>query len=644
MKKFKLFLDFSTLLLISGLLFLFFFKENEEIIPESSNILTISNWDKSNSKSKVLDVIESGAKNQNIQIIKSVKDFDNKKEFFVFNSKRNNSDFIRNKTSLLTPSDLLNREIKGKYYIIGEHFNVEELTSELKKAGLTSEVEYINRNILFFELVIDNDLLVPFIFLGVLYLLYFLYDRGYNLKFYAIQKLHGFSTTRIIFHNIHIKIIYWLVLTTIFFIANILIIHIANLELDFLMFIRRFIVLLFVFACITTLLWLISYSLLLKLSIPLTLKGKKGYKFSIFMGTFTKCIMVLILSFLLAQNLNAYTKLKNIYDSEKIWQKLDNYYTLEISPNIRNSEEKQILETNIYNLIKKSEQLGGLLLKNNNIANPDKNNYIPENGNVFFINNNFLNFYKNINHDFKRIVNHSDKINVFIPPRLQYQKSEIQKNHQGWIDFQKQQNKKVDVQVLSKNVSVFSFDRTTNLKFGYLDSPIVMLLTPDDLTGDFYLAAVSQGGYLFKDLDTLKQLLKDNHLEEEISGITNYKDSVLNELNETKTKMIITIVTIIINVFILLIATVFETIQYFSWNKKQLLLRKIHGYSLFSSNVRYLTISILLSIMLAYATHILFGSKILLFIIMSIAIIQHLLQIAYIKYLEKYFKDLMREI
>ncbi|HCV9250405.1 TPA: DUF1430 domain-containing protein, partial [Staphylococcus aureus] len=70
----------------------------------------------------------------------------------------------------------------------------------------------------------------------------------------------------------------------------------------------------------------------------------------------------------------------------------------------------------------------------------------------------------------------------------------------------------------------------------------------------------------------------------------------------------------------------------------------IHGYSLFSSNVRYLTISILLSIMLAYTTHILFGSKILLFIIMSIAIIQHLLQIAYIKYLEKYFKDLMREI
>ena len=48
--------------------------------------------------------------------------------------------------------------------------------------------------------------------------------------------------------------------------------------------------------------------------------------------------------------------------------------------------------------------------------------------------------------------------------------------------------------------------------------------------------------------------------------------------------------------------------------------------------------------MLAYTTHILFGSKVLLFIIMSIAIIQYLLQIAYIKYLEKYFKRFNEEI
>ncbi len=45
------------------------------------------------------------------------------------------------KHGFLTPSDLLNREIKGKYYLVGEHFN--RSLSELKKARLTSEVEYM---------------------------------------------------------------------------------------------------------------------------------------------------------------------------------------------------------------------------------------------------------------------------------------------------------------------------------------------------------------------------------------------------------------------------------------------------------------------------------------------------------------------
>ena len=51
------------------------------------------------------------------------------------------------------------------------------------------------------------------------------------------------------------------------------------------------------------------------------------------------------------------------------------------------------------------------------------------------------------------IDNHSDKINVFIPPRLQYQNLKF-KNHQGWIDFQKQQNKSRCASTV-KNVSVF---------------------------------------------------------------------------------------------------------------------------------------------------------------------------------------------
>ena len=52
------------------------------------------------------------------------------------------------------------------------------------------------------------------------------------------------------------------------------------------------------------------------------------------------------------------------------------------------------------------------------------------------------------------IDNHSDKINVFIPPRLQYQKSEIQKITKDGLTF-KSNKTKVDVQVLSKTYLFF---------------------------------------------------------------------------------------------------------------------------------------------------------------------------------------------
>ncbi len=49
MKKFKLFLDFQSFIINFRAIIFIFLKENEEIIPESSNLRRISNWDKSNS-------------------------------------------------------------------------------------------------------------------------------------------------------------------------------------------------------------------------------------------------------------------------------------------------------------------------------------------------------------------------------------------------------------------------------------------------------------------------------------------------------------------------------------------------------------------------------------------------------------------
>lgn len=354
--------------------------------------------------------------------------------------------------------------------------------------------------------------------------------------------------------------------------------------------------------------------------------------------------MILTLSFLLAQNLNSYEKLKNIQQSEKFWKSLNDYYMLEISPDYRNDDDKKVLEKKIYQLVESSEKHDGLLLKNNNVANPEPDNYVPENGNVFFMNHNFMSFYKTKDRHFEGLNDTSEDITVYIPKKFKNQKLAIQKNHQEWANFQKNQNKNVVIHTLSKDVNIFSFDQVSNMKFQYLNAPILMVLEPNDVSKDFYLAAISQGGYLFKDSDSLKGLTKTYQLEEDISGITNYTDSVLTELNETKTQMIITLITIVINICILMIASIFETLQYFDLNKKQLLIKKIHGITLIKSNEVFLLISVCLSMILAVTVYLLFVSLTLLFIVVAVLAIQHLLQGFYIKYLEKHYKELIREI
>ncbi|MCO4344519.1 hypothetical protein MTR10_00980 [Staphylococcus agnetis] len=54
--------------------------------------------------------------------------------------------------------------------------------------------------------------------------------------------------------------------------------------------------------------------------------------------------------------------------------------------------------------------------------------------------------------------------------------------------------------------------------------------------------------------------------------------------------------------------------------------------------------SICLSIVLAVAIYLLFESKTLLLIIITVLIIQHLVQGIYIKHLEKHYKELIKEI
>ncbi|RIO42304.1 bacteriocin-associated integral membrane family protein, partial [Staphylococcus hyicus] len=225
--------------------------------------------------------------------------------------------------SFLTSNQLVNKEIKGKYFVIGNHFYEERLVNALQKQGVTVEIEKINRTYLFIELINENQLLIPLIFLITLYLLYFIYDRGHNFKLYAVQRLHGFSFLQIMLHRSWHRFAYWIIMNISIMVINTIIIFLSQWAITISTFLFRLAILLIIFNGLILILWVISYILLFSINVVPILKGKKSHKILIFLGSIAKFLMILTLSFLLAQNLNSYEKLKNIQQSEKFWKSLN---------------------------------------------------------------------------------------------------------------------------------------------------------------------------------------------------------------------------------------------------------------------------------------------------------------------------------
>ncbi len=100
-----------------------------------------------------------------------------------------------------------------------------------------------------------------------------------------------------------------------------------------------------------------------------------------------------------------------------------------------------------------------------------------------------------------------------------------------------------------------------------------MNVQASDLSNDFYYAMISQGGYLFKNYDALVKNIENYHLDGEISGITNYKDSVMEMYHENNLKLTVLNFSQIIIAIILIIIILFDVKYYFEQHRKLLVIK-----------------------------------------------------------------------
>ncbi|HDJ2840386.1 TPA: bacteriocin-associated integral membrane family protein, partial [Staphylococcus aureus] len=121
MKWFKLILDVTIFILIAILLFVYTYKENEEILPDTKYPIAVTDWNKKYSKNEIYKRINQFAKNENVAIYKSTSNYTNKnvdKDIYVFNKAKATSITPFNakyNIHYLSDDELLKKDIKGSY-------------------------------------------------------------------------------------------------------------------------------------------------------------------------------------------------------------------------------------------------------------------------------------------------------------------------------------------------------------------------------------------------------------------------------------------------------------------------------------------------------------------------------------------------
>ncbi|MEJ3679980.1 bacteriocin-associated integral membrane family protein, partial [Staphylococcus aureus] len=130
MKWFKLILDVTIFILIAILLFVYTYKENEEILPDTKYPIAVTDWNKKYNK------------NENVAIYKSTSNYTNKnvdKDIYVFNkSKATTITPFNAKYNIhyLSDDELLKKDIKGSYFVKDKNFDVSKFINFLKEYGV----------------------------------------------------------------------------------------------------------------------------------------------------------------------------------------------------------------------------------------------------------------------------------------------------------------------------------------------------------------------------------------------------------------------------------------------------------------------------------------------------------------------------
>ncbi|WP_233276531.1 DUF1430 domain-containing protein [Staphylococcus pseudintermedius] len=321
---------------------------------------------------------------------------------------------------------------------------------------------------------------------------------------------------------------------------------------------------------------------------------------------------------------------------------------IELKPIRRSINEERNFAKRFHQMIVYSEQHEqALLMRQNVLAEPSETNFVPGNGNVLFVNQNFVDFFKSQLQDLPRLEDREGQVELYLPPQAKTKAAAIRDDFQEWVDFQlpnSATNTKVKVTQVDNPYQIYAFDVRTGLSTAYLKSPAILMLNAKDLTDDFYYATLSQGTFIFKNYENIIRNIDRFNLKDDVQGVTNYKDNVIKKYREAQTQWIVYSFSSGLAISVLFIVTLLDVLHYFEQHRQWLLMRKMFGFRRWQNYRNYIILNGLFTALIGAFLFEKTQNSNVIWLFAIVLLFQFFVQWVYIHYLEKQFNVLIREV
>lgn len=583
----KIFLTILT----TGICFILFFnlirEYDKEIIPNTTNCIQINTDNQIYTKKEIFSKLTelSNKNNYQLDLVRLLRlNGKSTKIIYPFNKKREGvySFYTKNNIKELNKKDVQLEDIRGKYYTNANKSALSQLQMEMNRMGLNYSIYKVSTKNVFNSNMVRNYIPIVLSVFSLLLIIMFI-EKISRFKEFAILRLNGFSLNEIIIRDIKNAYL-WLVVT----IAIVLLIGVVYasfsmnkigimISATYLLMIGILIAVMFV------ILDLVSYSSLYLVNIYPAIQGKSYSREFVIIGYILKLCLVGIVAINI---IYLHNQIQNFVQDQKImkmWINRHSGYVLQFSDiGDKDKRLENALGRSTRKLIKSSKDV--IISRNSQEFHPAINDITPENGNVLFINRNYLN-YNDISGINKYDIN-KNYLNIFIPATRINQKNKFLEEFRNFLKFQDSlpstygstSKKRINTIIYTGHKKIFNYTIGKNISDSISTDPVIVL-DNGVLSDNFYFSTTTQGMVQFGNLKELQNNLKKFSLEMYITGITNAK-SRLSDFNINMSRQIFLIILItLISISQLILVIIFISLSFLQRKRLKMAINKIFGQS-----------------------------------------------------------------